>query len=154
AAPLELRRIERADGVAAVVADAEALPAEGIERRDRADLLLRNDLVVDVQLRGSDRLVVVARPLLRGPRADRVPAGRRHRRRHALLGRYAEEVEDEVQRPVPDEQRQAAEARALRTDHTLALGGELDLGQDLERDAVRVGRELLWNLGGAGVVRV
>src|SRR5262245_17329547 len=110
APPFELRRVLRADGVAAVVPDAEAFAAERVERGDRADLALGEHFVVDVQLRGADRLVVFSEPLLGELDAHRVPARPRRRPGEALLRRDAEEVEDVGQRAVVDEQRVATEA--------------------------------------------
>lgn len=76
------------------------------------------------------------------------------RDRDALFRRDPEEVEDVGEGAVLDEQRVPAEARALGDDDALALTGEVDLGEDLERDVVGVGGELLGHLGGPGVVGV
>jgi hypothetical protein len=43
----------------------------------------------------------------------------------------------------------AAEPRALGDDHALAGPGEPDLGEDLERDRLGVGRRVVGHLGGA-----
>jgi hypothetical protein len=69
---LERRPVLRADGVAAVVADAEPLAAEALARRDGPDLQLPHHLLVDVEPQRPDRLVMVAGALLREVDADDV----------------------------------------------------------------------------------
>ena len=71
---VELWRVLRADRVASVVADAEPLAAQAVARRDRPDLVLGDDVVVDVELQRPVRLVVLADSLLREVDADDVRA--------------------------------------------------------------------------------
>ena len=72
-------RVLARDGVAAVVADAEALAAEREVAGHRADLLLGDDLVVDVELERPVGFAVLAQPLLGELDADDVAARRRAR---------------------------------------------------------------------------
>src|SRR5205823_11064108 len=74
AAERELRRVLRADRIAAVVADAEPLAAYAVAGGDRPDLLLGDDLLVDEEPHRPVRLVVLAHPLLRELDADDVGA--------------------------------------------------------------------------------
>jgi hypothetical protein len=71
-------RVLPGDRIAAVVADAEALAAEAVARRDRPDLALSDDPVVDVELEPPVGLVVLALALLGELDADDVGSGRRH----------------------------------------------------------------------------
>ena len=74
---------------------------------------------VDVQLGGPVGLAVLALALLDELDAEHVRAGLQRFGHELLLGRDAEEVVDVVQLAVLDEQRVAAEARALGEDHAL-----------------------------------
>jgi hypothetical protein len=92
AGELELGLVLARDGVAAVVADAETFAAEAIARRDRPELVLRHDPVVDVELERAKRLVGLARALLGELDPDDVGPGGGRVGDQPLLGRDAEEV--------------------------------------------------------------
>jgi hypothetical protein len=95
---------------------------------------------VDVELQRSVGLVVVPDALLGELDPDDVlPRGRRVAD-DLLLGRDAQEVDDIVELAALHEERVPAEPRALGEDDALRVLGELDLGEDLVRDAVRVRR--------------
>ena len=113
------------------------------------------DLVVHVQPRRPVRLAVLAARLLRELHAEHVAAGLEPVGYEVLLGRDAEEVVDVVQPLVLQEQRVAAEARAVGEDHALGVRArQLDLGEDLVRAPADVHGRRLRDLGGAGVVDV
>ena len=145
-------RVHARDGIRRVVADAQALAAQREVAHHGADLLLGDLLVVDVELERPDALAVLAHPLLRELDADDVLAGCRRRRLDAILRRDAEEVVGVGDRAVLDEQRVAAEPRAVGEDDALGRRGEVDLGEDLVRDVVHVRRGPLGHLRRARVV--
>src|SRR5215207_3447293 len=107
---LEAVRVGGADPVAAVVADAQALAAQREVSEHRPDLVLGHLLVVDVQLQGPDRLVMLTHPLLGELDPHDVPARGRDGRRDHLLGWDPEEVVDVAEPVVFDDQGVAAEA--------------------------------------------
>src|SRR5215471_19135685 len=125
----ELRLVLLRHRVATVEADAEPLAAERVVAGLRPEVAARDRFVVDVQRHLAERLEVLADRLLRELDADDVLAALRRGTRETLLGRNAEEVVDEAQLAVLDEQRIAAEARALCDDYALRLLRELDLGE-------------------------
>jgi hypothetical protein len=106
--PLERRHVLGADRIAAVVADAEALAGECVHRSLGPDLGLAHFLVVDVQLERAVPFPELPLAVLRELDADDVPTGAGRGREDALLGRYADEVVGEGERPVFDEQRRQA----------------------------------------------
>jgi hypothetical protein len=154
AGEVEAVRVGGADPVATVVADAQALAAQREVPEHRPDLVAGPQLVVDVQLQRSDRLVVLTHPFLGELDPHDVPPRGRDGRRDHLLGWDTEEVVDVAELAVLDDQGVAAEARAVGEDHPLGVGRELDLGQHLVGDAVHVGRRPFRDLGGARVVGV
>ena len=114
---LSRRLVLLADGVAAVVADAEPVARQRELARLRLHRAFGDDLVVDVETGLPERLVVRAGPLADELHAERVLAGLQDFRRDELLLRLdAEEVVDVVELVVLDEQRVTAEARAVGED--------------------------------------
>src|SRR5262249_50528764 len=139
--------------IGAVVADAQTVPSE----RELAGLGLQrplcDDLVVDVELRGADRLAVLARLLARELHPKGVLAGLDvSLRDKLLLGLDAEEVVDVMQLPALHEKRVAAEAGSVREDDARGVRiADLDVRQNLVRAAADVRPH---PLGYAGRVRV
>jgi hypothetical protein len=86
----ELRQVLLADGVAAIVADAQPLSGQALPRGHRLDLPFRDDLLADVEPDGTDGFVVRARPLL--GEVDEVGARGRGVDRERLLRWDAEKV--------------------------------------------------------------
>ena len=115
----ESGRVGAADGVGAIEADAQPVTAQG----ERPDLgshrAFGHNLFADIQFRGAQRLAVLACALSDELHAERQLTRLQFRRDERLLGFDAEEVVDVVELAVFDEQRVAAEARAVREDHTL-----------------------------------
>jgi hypothetical protein len=109
------------DGVAAVVADAQPLPAEREVAGHGAQLAVGHDLVVDVELERPVGLVVLAHALLGELHPHDVAARAGRRGREAGLGRDAEEVVGVGQGAVLDEQRVPAEPRPVGEDHPLGV---------------------------------
>jgi len=86
--------------------------------------------------------------------ADHVLAGAGCITDQALLGRDAEEVVDIDELTVLDVQRMFAEARAVGEQDALAVGGEFDVRQHLERDTVGIGGGMFGHGAGARVIGV
>src|SRR5262245_54157304 len=110
------RLVLLADVVAAVASDAEAVAGERELAHLCAHRPFSDDLVVHVELRLPDRLVVLAGRFPGELHAQHVLAWLEFARGELLLGLDAEAVVEVVQLLVLEEQRVAAETRAVRED--------------------------------------
>ena len=146
------RRVLGADRRAGVAPDRQAFTTERVVARLGAHRALGDELVVDVQLGGAVRLVVVADRLLDELHAEHALADGDTFADELLLGRHADEAVDVVQLAVLHEQGVTAEPRAVGEQHAVGVGvGDLDLGEDLERTAADVRSRTLRQFGGVRV---
>src|SRR5262245_61694230 len=146
-AALELARrfVFLAHRIAAVATDAQAITGQ----RELAELglqvALRNDLFVDIERGLAERLAMRAGFLANELHAERVLARLELGRDELLLRLDAEEVVDVVQLLILDEQRMAAEARAVGKDDARAVRVlDLHIGDDLVGAAAHIDGDGLW----------